>query len=84
MVGQCGTVRRREVWLTDGGREPRPVVNCDGLHTVSRCRLTHRLGSVAVDSLEEVRDALSIALGCDRHRPGSVDPATGPRTHCAA
>lgn len=51
----------------DTGIDHASVVNCHGLHTVSQRRLTHRLGSVAVDTLEEVCDTLSIALGCDRH-----------------
>ncbi len=52
---------------TDTGIDHASVVNCDGLHTVSQRSLTHRLGSVAVDSLEQVCGALAITFGCDRH-----------------
>jgi mRNA interferase MazF len=51
---------------TDSGVERASVINCDGLHTVSQRRLTRRLGSVDEDTLEDVCDALAIALGCDR------------------
>jgi mRNA interferase MazF len=51
---------------TDSGVERASVINCDGLHTVSQRRLTRRLGSVDADTLEDVCDALAVALGCDR------------------
>jgi mRNA interferase MazF len=51
---------------TDSGVERASVINCDGLHTVSQRRLTRRLGSVDEDTLEDVCDALAVALGCDR------------------
>lgn len=41
------------------------VVNCDGLHTVSQRSLTKRLGTVDDETLDEVCDAIAIALGCD-------------------
>jgi mRNA interferase MazF len=40
------------------------VVNCDGLHTVPRARLTRRVGSLDETTLEEVCWAVGYALGC--------------------
>ena len=40
------------------------VVNCDGLHTVPRARLTHRVGSLNEGTLEDVCWAVGYALGC--------------------
>jgi mRNA interferase MazF len=42
------------------------VANADGLHTVSQRRLTKQLGSVDEETLDDVCDAIAIALGCDR------------------
>lgn len=41
------------------------VVNCDGLHTVSQRSLTKRLATIDDEILDEVCDAIAIALGCD-------------------
>jgi mRNA interferase MazF len=51
---------------TNTGIDRASVVNCDGLHTVSQRRLTQRLGSVDGNTLEQVCDAISIALSCDQ------------------
>ena len=40
------------------------VVNCDGLHTVSRSSLTRRLGTMGNGAMEKVCWAVSYALGC--------------------
>jgi len=50
----------------DTGVDEASVVNCDGLHTVSQRRLTHRLGVVDEATLDEVCGAIAIALGCDQ------------------
>jgi mRNA interferase MazF len=47
------------------GIDQASVVNGDGLHTVSQRRLTHRLGIVGDDTLDEVCRAIAAALGCD-------------------
>lgn len=50
---------------TDTGIDTPSVVNCDGLHTIGQRRLTRHLGAVDDVTLDEVCDAISIALGCD-------------------
>ena len=40
------------------------VVNCDGLHTVPRARLTERVGSLDEATLQDVCWAIGYALGC--------------------
>ena len=40
------------------------VINCDGLHTVTKAALTTYVGSVADDTLDRVCAAVSYALGC--------------------
>jgi mRNA-degrading endonuclease toxin of MazEF toxin-antitoxin module len=40
------------------------VINCDGLHTVARARLTHHVGVVDDETMERVCWAVSYALGC--------------------
>lgn len=42
------------------------VVNCDGLHTVSRRRLTRQVGTVDEDALADICTAVEVALACDR------------------
>lgn len=51
---------------TDVGIDQPSVVNCDGLHTVAQRVLARRLGMVGDDTLDEVCDAIAIALGCDQ------------------
>ncbi len=44
---------------------PQPsVVNCDGLHTVTRSSLTKRIGVVSDDTMARVCGAVGYALGC--------------------
>lgn len=40
------------------------VVNCDGLHTVTKASLTTYVGSVADDTMERICAAVRYALGC--------------------
>ena len=40
------------------------VVNCDGLHTVTKASLTTYVGYVADDTMERVCAAVNYALGC--------------------
>jgi mRNA interferase MazF len=48
------------------GIDQASVVNGDGLHTVSKRRLTKRLGSVDDETLEAICDGVTVALGWDR------------------
>ena len=45
-------------------RPCRPLVNCDGLHTVAQTTLTTRIGAVDDATLERVCSAVSYALDC--------------------
>lgn len=40
------------------------VVNCDGIHTVSKRRLIRHVGVVDDDVLADICSAVAIALGC--------------------
>ena len=40
------------------------VINCDGLHTITKASLTTYAGSVGEDMMERVCAAVSYALGC--------------------
>lgn len=40
------------------------VINCDGLHTITRTSLTIRAGSVSEMTIERVCAAVAYALGC--------------------
>ena len=40
------------------------VVNCDGLHTITKASLTTYAGSLSEDAVERVCAAVSYALGC--------------------
>ncbi len=46
------------------GLERSSVVNCDGLHTLARTTLTHRMGAVGEETLERVCWAVNYALCC--------------------
>lgn len=46
------------------GLERESVVNCDGLHTVTKASLTHRIGRLDDETLERVCSAVNHALGC--------------------
>lgn len=50
---------------TEAGIDQSSVINCDGLHTVSKRSLTQRLGTVDDDVLDDVCSAIASALGCD-------------------
>lgn len=40
------------------------VINCDGLHTITKASLTTYSGSVGEDTMERVCTAIGYALGC--------------------
>lgn len=40
------------------------VVNCDGLHTVAQSMLTTHVGDVDAPTMQQVRTAVTYALGC--------------------
>lgn len=40
------------------------VINCDGLHTITKAALTTYAGSVAETTMERVCSAVAYALGC--------------------
>lgn len=40
------------------------VVNCDGLHTITKASLTMYAGSVSEDTMERICAAVGYALGC--------------------
>ena len=40
------------------------VINCDGIHTVSRASLTDLVGAVSDDTMRQVCWAVTYALGC--------------------
>jgi mRNA-degrading endonuclease toxin of MazEF toxin-antitoxin module len=46
------------------GLERPSVINCDGLHTVTKASLTTRAGSVDDATMERVCSAVGYALGC--------------------
>ena len=49
----------------EGAGVDRPsVVNCDGLHTIPRAALTSLAGSLSEESMDQVCEAVSYALGC--------------------
>jgi mRNA-degrading endonuclease toxin of MazEF toxin-antitoxin module len=48
----------------NAGLDRPSVVNCDGLHTITRASLTSYAGSVTEGTLERVCAAVSYALGC--------------------
>lgn len=49
------------------GVDEASVINCDGLHTISQRRLTHRIGVLDEDLLTAACSAMAVALGCDEH-----------------
>ena len=48
----------------DAGLDQRSVINCDGLHTVTRSSLATFVGIVDDDTMSKVCWAISYALGC--------------------
>jgi mRNA interferase MazF len=50
---------------SEAGTDEPSVVNCDGVHTVSKRRLTRRIGVVDPEVLTDVCTAVAVAIGCD-------------------
>ena len=48
----------------EAGLDQASVINCDGLHTVTRASLTAYAGSVGDETMERVCAAIAYALGC--------------------
>ena len=48
----------------DAGLDRPSVINCDGLHTISKASLTTYAGSVDVETMQRVCTAIGYALGC--------------------
>jgi mRNA interferase MazF len=46
------------------GLERPSVINCDGLHTITKASLTTYVGSVSDETMERVCSAVRYALGC--------------------
>jgi mRNA interferase MazF len=59
-----GLAAEVEIDHTDVGLDRSSVINCDGLHTVAKSSLTHRVGSVDDATMERVCWAVGYALGC--------------------
>ena len=53
-----------ELDAEDVGLNATSVVNCDGLHTISKNLITTHVGSVDLLTLERVCAAIDIAVGC--------------------
>jgi mRNA-degrading endonuclease toxin of MazEF toxin-antitoxin module len=48
----------------EAGLEQASVINCDGLHTVTKTSLTAYAGSVSDETMERVCAAIAYALSC--------------------
>jgi mRNA interferase MazF len=48
----------------EAGLDRPSVINCDGLHTITKASLTAQAGSVSEETMERVCVAVSYALGC--------------------
>lgn len=48
----------------EAGLDRPSVINCDGLHTITKASLTTYAGSVSEDTMERVCTAVGYALGC--------------------
>lgn len=48
----------------DAGLDRRSVINCDGLHTITKASLTTYAGSVNEETMERVCAAIGYAVGC--------------------
>jgi mRNA interferase MazF len=48
----------------DAGLAQPSVINCDGLHTITKASLTGYAGTVSDETLERVCSAVGYALGC--------------------
>ena len=49
---------------SEAGLDRPSVINCDGLHTVTRSSLTRRVGEVGEATMRNVCRAIGYALGC--------------------
>jgi mRNA interferase MazF len=59
-----GLAAEVELDHTEVGLDRSSVINCDGLHTVAKSSLTHRVGSVDDETMARVCWAVGYALGC--------------------
>lgn len=59
-----GIAAEVELSTEDVGLDRPLVVNCDGLHTVSKASLTTYAGSVDDETMQHVCAAIGYALGC--------------------
>jgi mRNA interferase MazF len=48
----------------EAGLDRPSVINCDGLHTISKASLTTYAGAVGEGTMERVCSAIGYALGC--------------------
>lgn len=48
----------------DAGLDLPSVINCDGLHTITKASLTTYAGSVSDEEMERICTAVSYAVGC--------------------
>lgn len=48
----------------EAGLDQPCVINCDGLHTITKASLTTYVGSVSDDTMDQICVAVSYALGC--------------------
>ena len=48
----------------ESGLDRPSVINCDGLHTITKASLTTYAGSVSDDTMERICAAVGYALGC--------------------
>jgi mRNA-degrading endonuclease toxin of MazEF toxin-antitoxin module len=48
----------------DAGLDQPSVINCDGLHTITKASLTRYAGSVDEETMQRVCTAVGYALGC--------------------
>ena len=46
------------------GLDEASVINCDGLHTITKASLTTYAGSVTDETMERICGAITYALGC--------------------
>ena len=56
--------RRSSSTTRQAGLDRPSVINCDGLHTITKASLTTYAGSVSEDTMERICAAVGYALGC--------------------
>jgi mRNA interferase MazF len=59
-----GLAAEVEVDHLEVGLDRASVINCDGIHTVTRSTLTRAVGVVSDDTMRRVCSAVTYALGC--------------------